>query len=152
MVQAFLETKVAEVVKQSSLRRGPEFLIKGRHLDTSHRGELQPAEQLWRFATEPLANRCFATIESIDDAVGQRCLTLTHQCDIIRDSTIFHWWPHQPLIAPHRSSNGVGAIPIRSRSDSQMIRASRMKCTRQRCQVALSALTTAALGPHGHPR
>jgi transposase len=61
----------------------------------AHSPELQPAEHLWRFVDEPLANRCFATIESLDHAVGQRCLALTHQCDIIRDSTLFHWWPRQ---------------------------------------------------------
>jgi transposase len=32
--------------------------------------ELQPAEHLWAFVNEPLANRCFATIESLDQAVG----------------------------------------------------------------------------------
>jgi hypothetical protein len=35
----------------------------------------------------PLANRCFATIESLDHAVGQRCLAIKDQCDTIRDST-----------------------------------------------------------------
>ena len=49
-----------------------------------------------RFVDEPLANRCFDTIESLDHAVGQRCLALTHQWDTIRDSTLFHWWPRQP--------------------------------------------------------
>src|SRR6516164_233099 len=62
----------------------------------AHSPELQPAEHLWRFVDEPLANRCFDTIESLDHAVGQRCLALTHQWDTIRDSTLFHWWPRQP--------------------------------------------------------
>jgi hypothetical protein len=39
----------------------------------AHSPELQPAEHLWQFVDEPLANRCFATIESLDHAVGQRC-------------------------------------------------------------------------------
>jgi hypothetical protein len=46
----------------------------------------EPTEYLWRFVHEPLANRCFATIESLDHAVGQRCLALTHQCDTIHDA------------------------------------------------------------------
>jgi len=25
--------------------------------------------------------------------VGQRCVALTHQQEMIRDSTLFHWWP-----------------------------------------------------------
>jgi hypothetical protein len=45
---------------------------------------------------EPLANRCFATIESLDHALGERCLALTRQLETIRDSTLFHWWPCQP--------------------------------------------------------
>ena len=61
----------------------------------AHSPELQPAEHLWAFVDEPLANRCFATIESLDEAVGDRCIALTQQPDIMRDSTLFHWWPCQ---------------------------------------------------------
>lgn len=42
----------------------------------AHSPELQPAEHLWPFVDEPLANRCFATIESLDQAVGDRCVAL----------------------------------------------------------------------------
>ena len=61
----------------------------------AHSPELQPAEHLWAFVDEPLANRCFDTIESLDQAVANRCITLTHQSNAIRDSTLFHWWPCQ---------------------------------------------------------
>jgi transposase len=61
----------------------------------AHSPQLQPAEHLWAFVNEPLANRCFATIESLDHAVGDRCFALTQQPDIIRNSTLFHWWPGQ---------------------------------------------------------
>ena len=61
----------------------------------AHSPELQPAEHLWAFVDEPLANRCFDTIESLDAAVGHRCVALTQQPDSIRDSTLFHWWPCQ---------------------------------------------------------
>jgi hypothetical protein len=30
-----------------------------------------------------------------DHAVGDRCIALTQQPDIIRNSTLFHWWPGQ---------------------------------------------------------
>jgi transposase len=59
----------------------------------SHSPELQPAERLWSFVDEPLANRYFETIDDIDQVVNTRCLALTQQRDIIRDSTLFHWWP-----------------------------------------------------------
>jgi len=78
---------------------GPENLAvpDGIHLvfQPAHSPELQPAEHLWVFVDEPLANRCFATIESLDQAVGDRCIALTHQPDIIHARTLFHWWPRQ---------------------------------------------------------
>lgn len=55
--------------------------------------ELQPAEHLWAFVDEPLANTFFETIEDLDLAVGQRCLALTEQIDFIKSCTLFHWWP-----------------------------------------------------------
>jgi transposase len=58
-----------------------------------HSPELQPAEHLWAFVDEPLANECFKTLEDLDDAVAKRCLALIDQCDIIKASTCFHWWP-----------------------------------------------------------
>ena len=61
----------------------------------SHSPELQPAEHLWMFIDEPLANQCFATIESLDQAVGDRCVALTQQRDTIRAGTLFHWWPRR---------------------------------------------------------
>ena len=61
----------------------------------AHSPELQPAEHLWAFVDEPLANCCFATIESLDQAVSDRCVALVQQPDTIRDNTLFHWWPCQ---------------------------------------------------------
>jgi transposase len=61
----------------------------------SHSPELQPAEHLWAFVDEPLANTYFQTIEDLDKVVGARCVALVKQPDMIRDSTLFHWWPRQ---------------------------------------------------------
>jgi transposase len=61
----------------------------------AHSPELQPAEHLWEFVDEPLANRCFDTIAALDNAIGDRCIALTRQPDTIRAATLFHWWPHQ---------------------------------------------------------
>ena len=65
----------------------------------AHSPELQPAEHLWAFVDEPLANRCFDTIESLDHAVGNRCVALMQQTHMIRDSTLFHWWRAQEVIS-----------------------------------------------------
>jgi hypothetical protein len=61
----------------------------------SHIPELQPAEHLWEFVDEPLANTCFNTIEELDQAVGERCVKLIAQRQMIQASTLFHWWPAQ---------------------------------------------------------
>jgi hypothetical protein len=55
--------------------------------------ELQPAEHLWEFVDEPLVNCHFETIEALDQAVGEHCVALTQQQDMIRASTHCHWWP-----------------------------------------------------------
>ena len=44
---------------------------------------------------------------------------------------------------------GRDNTPLRLAGMSQALR---MKCTRQRCQVALSTLVIAAFSPHGHRR
>jgi transposase len=85
---------------------GPENLVvpDGIRLvfQPAHSPELQPAEHLWAFVDEPLVNSYFETIEDLDTAVGQRCVALTHQQEMIRDSTLFHWWPRPPAKAGTR--------------------------------------------------
>ena len=69
---------------------------EGIHLEVlpPYSPELQPAERLWSLVDEPLVNRCFDTIEMIEDILCQRCLTLTHLMqEQIRCLTHFHWWP-----------------------------------------------------------
>jgi transposase len=56
--------------------------------------ELQPAERLWSLSNETICNRCFATIEELEEAQIQRCQQLLQQPHIIRARTLFHWWPN----------------------------------------------------------
>src|SRR5262245_34789316 len=86
-----------------------------------HSPELQPAEHLWAFVDEPLANTHFASIEDLDRAVGDRCLDLMDQQETTRASTLFHWWPQQ---AKWKWSFGAGIttladLPSRPRSGSR---------------------------------
>lgn len=54
--------------------------------------ELQPAERLWKLVDEPLVNRCFDTIEDLEDVLEQRCCVLSEQMqEEIRDLTNYHW-------------------------------------------------------------
>jgi transposase len=57
--------------------------------------ELQPAEHLWAYVDEPLANRYFRTLRHLDRVVARRCRQLINQAETIRRSTLFHWWPAQ---------------------------------------------------------
>jgi len=54
--------------------------------------ELQPAECLWPLADEAVANKSFESLEELDQTLGQRCLALAEQPDIIRAHTHFRWW------------------------------------------------------------
>jgi hypothetical protein len=42
----------------------------------------------WAFVDEPLVNRHFETIEELDKAVGERCVALTQQQEMICASTL----------------------------------------------------------------
>jgi transposase len=55
--------------------------------------ELNPAEHLWPLTNTVLLNRHFATIEDLEDAQAERCLVLQNRRDLIRSTTLFHWWP-----------------------------------------------------------
>jgi hypothetical protein len=55
--------------------------------------ELQPAEHLWPLADETVANRPFASLGQLAEALDRRCSTLTDDPAIIKANTNFHWWP-----------------------------------------------------------
>ena len=55
--------------------------------------ELQPAERLWPLTNEGVANQCFADLEALTSVQRQRCETLQQSPQVIRDLTLFHWWP-----------------------------------------------------------
>lgn len=55
--------------------------------------ELQPAERLWSLADEPIANRCFDTIEQLEEVLAARCNSLGRMQASIKALTDYHWWP-----------------------------------------------------------
>jgi transposase len=57
--------------------------------------ELQPAEHLWPLSNTVLVNRHFASIEDLEDAQTARCVTLQTRRDLVRSTTLFHWWPQR---------------------------------------------------------
>lgn len=54
--------------------------------------ELQPSEKLWIPVREHLHNRCFDTIDDLEDVIEERCLQIQKDTEDIRSRTLFHWW------------------------------------------------------------
>jgi transposase len=57
--------------------------------------ELQPAEHLWPLTNTILVNRHFASIEELEEAQTDRCVVLQARPDLVRPTTLFHWWPRR---------------------------------------------------------
>lgn len=55
--------------------------------------ELQPAEKLWPLSNEVLVNRRFDSLEHLEQEQSRRCQQLLQQPELIRNRTLFHWWP-----------------------------------------------------------
>ena len=55
--------------------------------------ELQPAERLWPFIREAVANRTFASLDSLQDHLVERCLQLRAQPHVLQGATNYRWLP-----------------------------------------------------------
>jgi transposase len=71
--------------------------------------ERQPAEQLWALTNTALANRHFASIDDLEDAQADRCIALPARPDLIRRTTLFHWWPKRIKQRQGPRSTGQGS-------------------------------------------
>jgi transposase len=61
--------------------------------------ELQPAERLWPLVNEAVANRSFADLDALEDALVDRCRTLRADRTTVHDVTCYSWWPSDaPLV------------------------------------------------------
>jgi transposase len=59
----------------------------------SHSPELQPAERLWPVTNEAIANESFKSLDELEEVLFKRCKVLSHNRDLIRGLTFYHWWP-----------------------------------------------------------
>ena len=57
--------------------------------------ELQPAEHLWPFFRENLANELFESLAKLEQRMVARCRELYTEQERIRSATLFYWWPHK---------------------------------------------------------
>lgn len=61
----------------------------------SYSPELQPAERLWPLTNETVANRAFANLDDLAQALDRRCAALSDAPEKIAAHTKFHWWPDE---------------------------------------------------------
>jgi transposase len=95
-VGAGVGTRILLVLDGAGWHTGAEVRVpEGIHLLflPSYSPELQPAEHLWPLTNEPLANRRFEDLATLEKVQAQRCLALHEQPALIRQHTHFHWWP-----------------------------------------------------------
>jgi transposase len=57
--------------------------------------ELQPAERLWGPVDEAVANRTFADLGQLQDALADRCRALERHRPALKARCRYHWWPHE---------------------------------------------------------
>lgn len=57
----------------------------------SHTPELQPAERLWKYTDEPLANQCFTDIAKFTNVLSAQCHQLTEVRDTIKSLCNYDW-------------------------------------------------------------
>ncbi len=57
--------------------------------------EPQPAERLWGLVDEPVANRTFADLDTMEAVLVARCQHLRRQRRRVKGHTRFHWWPRE---------------------------------------------------------
>lgn len=95
-VGAGADKQILLVIDGAGWHKSKELVVPdGLHLEVlpAYSPELQPAERLWRLADEPLANRCFDSLDELEDVLEERCRTLlTMQADI-KALTNYYWWP-----------------------------------------------------------
>ncbi len=60
----------------------------------SYSPELQPSERLWPLSDEAVANRRFEEIGDPEEALVERCVSLSGRPQIIRSYIRYHWWPN----------------------------------------------------------
>ena len=60
-----------------------------------HSPELQPVEHLWPLTNTALVNRHFVSIDELEDVQATRVVELRSRRDLVRSTTLFHWWPQR---------------------------------------------------------
>jgi hypothetical protein len=86
------------VVDQAGWHTSPRLVLPvGVHLAflPPYSPELQPAERLWGPVDEAVANRTFADLGQLQDALADRCRALERHRPALKARCHYHWWPHE---------------------------------------------------------
>ncbi len=90
------DKRILLVLDQAGWHTGGKVEVpEGIHLEflPPRSPELQPAERLWPLTNEALANRLFEELDGLEEALVKRCVALLEQSELIRSTTLYHWWP-----------------------------------------------------------
>jgi hypothetical protein len=88
--------RIIVVLDGAGWHTGEEVVVpEGIHLVflPSYSPELQPAEHLWPLTNEPLANQRFESLAALEAVQAERCRVLQQQPELVRQHTLFQWWP-----------------------------------------------------------
>lgn len=95
-VGAGQDKRVLLVLDRAGYHTGKGVRVpQGVHFEwlPSRSPELQPAERLWPLTNEGIANKLFADLDELQQALIDRCNKLAEQPELIRSHTLYHWWP-----------------------------------------------------------
>lgn len=88
------DNRIILVIDQAGFHTAKDIHVpEGIHLFylPSHTPELQPAERLWEYTDEPLANQCFTDIEALTTVLCARCKDLTELTTTIKSLCNYDW-------------------------------------------------------------
>lgn len=88
--------RILLVLDRAGWHSSPQLVVpEGIHLLflPPYSPELQPCERLWPLSNEGIANRLFHSLDELEAAQVQRCITLQNHLDAIHSLAHFHWWP-----------------------------------------------------------
>ena len=92
------ERRAVVVLDNAGWHASPRLAVpEGVHLAflPPYSPELQPAERLWGPLDEPVANRAFASLGDLEDALADRCRELERQRAALKARCRYHWWPRE---------------------------------------------------------
>ena len=90
--------QIVLVLDQAGWHKSAKLLVpEGVHLLylPSHTPELQPAERLWPYAREALANDAPSNRAELYQRLEHRCCWLADNPEVVHAATHFHWWPER---------------------------------------------------------